>query len=297
MGQYAAMSTAFDTDPKILRLDIFGRYTFLLIVRLCKLHGWGGKVAIEHWDPDYLANMSGATGFESNVKNQMQKIVDAGLLKITDSQIIIPNWSSYQRDPTNSDRQRRHQESKRVTLDNENCTIGLERIGNDRTVSAPAPDVDEIEEEKPAPRSTPIQGQTVYHWPHADERLALEIAVTIKRDFPRLDHGEVLTAARGKWQDNPIHTLKRWIYSECTYADRDQRRQYERDNPQPKPRMKCKCEVCGQLDDALSSGKCSSCYSKSISGGVEPSEEQKQAIADLIARTGAAVELPDESEG
>ncbi len=110
------------------------------------------------------------------------------------------------------------------------------------------------------PASQAVLNQVLYHWPSAPVDVAREIAVTIRRDFPHLDHAEVLKAARGKWQDQPISTLKRWVYNECTYTRRDQARDRKQNEPAPAPTRKC--DRCGRVVKDWIGRVCHPCHNE-----------------------------------
>ena len=197
---------AIDTHPDFLEAGPWGLVAFMTLLRIVKERGTRGTISARYCVKKYLAKRS---LFDANFEKHLDSGLDAcervGLIIRDSETVTIPGWSRFQRDITNTERQRRHRqkrdESPACNATPRYVTVGhgnnAYETGHDMTVLLGAQDEDAKKEPAPEADRIPWAEMTRKWQTIADDNAAM-------RGIRLTDATKAAIKARAKGERKPV---------------------------------------------------------------------------------------------
>lgn len=116
---WVRLNAGTNQDARLIRAGFWGTAIWPHVLTMAKLHGWrGGKIPKDEFDAALLVHaMNGSVTDETvtrGVESGIKAMVAVGLLSLDGGYYVVRNWSKYQSDPSNADRQAAHRVRKRA---------------------------------------------------------------------------------------------------------------------------------------------------------------------------------------
>lgn len=122
-GPWLRIQASIRADPEVAELGFWGGIVWEAILEMTKLHDWRGLIEHRHLSGESIArhlNTYVPNGHPDEVGLIVQRLAEgldtvlrSDLLEEDGAKLKIRNWSKYQRDTTNAERQKRYRERRR----------------------------------------------------------------------------------------------------------------------------------------------------------------------------------------